>query len=74
MCDSLLADTDEMGYLEGQSRRNNLVIDGIEESQQESWSATEEKVKELFRGKMHLQQNIEIERANKSEKPEGGRP
>lgn len=32
VCDSLLTVTDKMEYLEGQSRRNNLVFDGIAES------------------------------------------
>lgn len=31
VCDSLLAVTDKMEYLEGQSRRNNLVFEGIQE-------------------------------------------
>ena len=45
ICDSLLVFTDKLEYLEGQSRRNNLVIDGIEEVPGETWTEVEEKVK-----------------------------
>ncbi|KAJ8366801.1 hypothetical protein AAFF_G00342340, partial [Aldrovandia affinis] len=33
----------KLDYLEGQSRRNNIVIDGIQESGNESWAQSEEK-------------------------------
>ncbi len=45
VCDSLLAVTNKMEYLEGQSRRNNLLTDWIEESSGETWAETEENVK-----------------------------
>lgn len=45
VCDSLLAITDKLEYLEGQSRRNNLIFDGVAESPGETWAETEEKVK-----------------------------
>lgn len=32
ICESLLATTDKLDYLEGQTRRNNLIINGIEET------------------------------------------
>lgn len=42
VCDSLLVVTGKMENLEGQSRRNNLVFEGIMESPGETWSETEE--------------------------------
>ncbi|KAJ8391935.1 hypothetical protein AAFF_G00084060 [Aldrovandia affinis] len=38
----------KLDYLEGQSRRNNIVIDGIQESGNESWAESEEKVRNSF--------------------------
>lgn len=74
MCDSLLAVTDKMEYLEGQSRRNNLVFDGIMESPGETWAETEEKVKKVVAEKLQLQREIEVERAHRTGKPGGDRP
>lgn len=36
-----------MDYLENQSRRNNLLIDGVPDSKYESWSETEIKAKKV---------------------------
>ncbi|GAA6090911.1 protein unc-13 homolog C-like [Tachysurus ichikawai] len=36
--------TEKADYLDGQTRRNNLVVDGIPEAQNESWKETEDKV------------------------------
>ena len=58
MCDSLLTLTDKMEYLEGQSRRNNLVFDRIMESQRETLAETEEKVKKILAEKLQLQREI----------------
>lgn len=74
VCDSLLAVTDKMEYLESQSRRNNLVFDGIQESQGETWSETEEKVKQVVKEKLQLQREVEVERAHRTGKPGGDRP
>ncbi len=74
MCDSLLAVTDKMEYLEGQSRRNNLVIDGITESPGETWAEAEDKVKKVLTEKLQLKQTIEMERAHRTGKPGGDRP
>lgn len=35
-------------YLENQSRRNNLLIDGVPDSKYESWSKTEIKAKKVL--------------------------
>ena len=43
ICESLLAVTDKMDHLEGQSRRHNLVMDGTEETPGETWADSEEK-------------------------------
>lgn len=72
ICDSLIAVTDKMEYLEGESRRNNLVIDGIMESPGETWADSEEKVKRVFSEKLQLQREIEVERAHRTGKPVSG--
>ena len=50
--------------LEDRSRRNNLRIDGINESVNESWNESEQKVSEMFANKLGLN-NIVIERAHR---------
>ena len=50
--------------LEDRSRRNNLKIYGISESKHETWGKCEEKVDEVFREKLCLD-NIHIERAHR---------
>ena len=35
VCESMITMTDKSNYLEGQSRRNNMVVDGIAESPRE---------------------------------------
>lgn len=57
VCDSLLAVTDKMEYLEAQSRRKNLVIEGVLESPGETWMDTELKVKKVLneKGSSHRQ-------------------
>lgn len=58
--EALLADNkrwlDKTEYLEKQSRRNNIVIDGIPESPEESWSEAEKKFREILGGKMNIDQ------------------
>ena len=50
--------------MEDRSRRNNLRIYGISESKYETWEKYEEKVDEVFREKLGLD-NIHIERAHR---------
>ena len=50
--------------LEDRSRRNNLKIYGISESKHETWGKCEEKVDEVFREKLCLD-NIHTERAHR---------
>ncbi|KAJ3607486.1 hypothetical protein NHX12_024537 [Muraenolepis orangiensis] len=58
-----------MEYAEGQSRRSNVVLDGIGEEPGETWEQTEEKVKDILVDKLKLQRGIEIERAHRTGKP-----
>ncbi|KAL7388285.1 hypothetical protein ABVT39_010756 [Epinephelus coioides] len=72
ICDSLLTVTDKMEYLEGQSRRNNLVFNGVAESPGETWADTEKKIMEILKEKLQLQHKVEVERAHRTGKPGGG--
>ena len=55
---------DELIDLEDRSRRNNLRICGISNSKYETWEKCEEKVDEVFREKLGLE-NIHIELADR---------
>ncbi|CAH3183335.1 unnamed protein product [Porites lobata] len=59
--DSIDYHMDKFEYLENQSRRNNIRIDGILEEENESWDTTEEKVTE----KLNLEEALHIERAHR---------
>lgn len=59
--------------LEDRNRRNNLRIDGIKESDNESWEESERKVKDLIREKLKIEDNIMIERAHRIGKKEDGK-
>ena len=52
--------------LENRSRRNNLRFDGIRENERESWIDCEEKIHKLLKEKLHINENIEIERAHRT--------
>lgn len=51
-------------YLENQSRRNNLIFDGIPEGERETWQDSEDKVLEVLEDSMDLN-NITVERAHR---------
>ena len=55
---------DKLVDLEDRSRRNNLRIYGISESKYQAWGKCEEKVGEVFREKLGLD-NIHIERIHR---------
>ena len=57
---------DKNRILEDRSRRNNLRVDGLYENEGENWQQTEEKVKKLFKEKLCIERNIEIERAHRT--------
>ena len=56
---------EKLEYLENQSRRNNVRIDGIPEEDNETWLNTEAKVKEAFHEKLNLSFEPVIERAHR---------
>ena len=61
-------------YLENQSRRNNVGIEGVVEESGVSWESTEGKVKEMFTEKLQMDSPPAIERAHrtgKGKKPDG---
>ena len=70
MCESM---TDKSNNLEGQSRQNNMVVDGIAESPHETWMESEDKVREIISEKLKMDsKKIELERAHRTGKPTTG--
>lgn len=66
---SLISLSEKSDYNESQSRRNNLIFDGIQESESETWSDSEAKVKKLLSEKLGIDhQKIELERAHRTGK------
>ena len=57
--------TNKLIELEDRSRRNNIRIDGIEDDQNETWDSCEEKVQKLFKEKLGLENEVEIERCHR---------
>ena len=62
--DSIDYHIDKLEYLENQSRRNNIRIDGILEDENESWDTTEEKVKQVLAEKLNPEEALHVERAH----------
>ena len=56
---------DKLDALENQSRRSNVLFDGIPPSANETWEHCENKVLEIIRKKMMITKNIPIERAHR---------
>eukprot|EP00794_Sanderia_malayensis_P002193 gene2193-2496_t len=54
---------DQVEYLENQSPRNNIQINGVAGQENETWEKSEELVKELVKEKLEPTGNLEIERA-----------
>jgi hypothetical protein len=69
--------TAKSDYLEGQSRRNNMV-DGIAESPHETWTESEDKVREIISEKLKMDhRKIEVELSHRTGKlttGQGDRP
>ena len=64
---------DKLEYLENQSRRNNIRIDGIvEEEENESWNTTAEKVKQVLTEKLKPADCPDIERVHHVGRIAGG--
>ena len=70
LAESLLMIDSKSDFLEGQFRRNNIMVNGIPESPNEKWSDSEEKVRQMIQEKLHLDQsNICLERVYRAGKP-----
>ncbi len=65
-----------MDYLENQSRRNNLLIDGVPDSKSESWRDTETLTKKVLSDHLKIDSKlIEVVRAYRTGKyDQAGRP
>ncbi|KAK7910433.1 hypothetical protein WMY93_015117 [Mugilogobius chulae] len=67
----------QVDYIENQSRRNNLLFDGIPESEHEKWSESEDKIRKIISDNLKLDtKHIELERVHRSGKlpGQGGKP
>ena len=60
--------------LEDRSRRNNLRIDGIKESPNETWETCENKIQDIIKEKLDIETNVEIDRCHRIGKKREGRP
>ena len=56
---------EQMEYLENQSRRNNLRVDGIPEEDNETWETSEAKVRQVLKDELHLACAPDVERAHR---------
>ena len=56
----------QITYLENQSRRCNIRVDGITESSDEDWNETEQKLKATLVQQLKLDQESNIERAHRT--------
>lgn len=62
---------DKIDNLEGQSKRHNIIVDGIEESNKEKSFESEQKVRKIFTEKLILDHSkIELEWAHRPVKEE----
>ena len=59
--------TNKLFDLEDRSRRNNLRIDGISESRNETWEECEDEIQKVFNEKFGVK-NVQIERAHRSKR------
>lgn len=62
---SITTQLSKLTYLENQSRRSNLRIDGIPEEPNETWDSTENKVKQILVEKLQLVNTPRIERSHR---------
>jgi hypothetical protein len=56
---------DKVEYLENQSRRNNIRLDGVPEVHDETWEVTEQLVKDVLKDKLEISEVISVERAHR---------
>jgi hypothetical protein len=65
--------TKKSDYLEGHSRRNNMVVDGIAESPHDTWTESEDKVRESISDKLKMDhRETEVKHAHRTGKPTTG--
>ena len=62
----LASHSQKMEYLENQSRRNNIRVNGIPESDNETWEDAEVKVKRAIKDNLDIE--VDIERAHRVER------
>lgn len=70
---SIEENQDKLDYLENQSRRSNVRINRIKEDKDESWDDTETKVKEVLTKMDIPPEDVKIERAHRTGKPNPSR-
>ena len=63
--DDLNHQEEQMEYLENQSRRNNVRVDGIPEDDNETWEKIEAKVRQVLKDELHLASAPDVERAHR---------
>ena len=52
-------------FLQNRSRRNNLRIDGLQETPNETWKTCEEKVQEILKNNLGFATEVEIDRCHR---------
>ena len=52
-------------FLQNRSRRNNLRIDGLQETPNETWKTCEEKVQEILKNNLGFAIEVEIDRCHR---------
>ena len=55
---------DKLRELEDRSRRNNIRIEGLAESENETWENTSKKVEDLLSNKLRIRQKVTIKTAH----------
>ena len=66
--------TNKLIQLEDRSRRNNLCIDGIAETNNDSWEYCEEQFQKILKEKLNIEKKIEIDRCHRAGKKQNNRP
>ena len=60
--------TNKVIELEDRSRRNNLRIDGIIETDNDSWESCEKQSQKIIKEKLEIEKNIKIDRCHRAGK------
>ena len=56
---------EKLRTMEDRSRRNNIRVDGVPESENETWDNSLEKVQQIIKNRLAIKDNIVIERARR---------